>query len=191
MKRALALSAAATVLLALLSLVLGSVWWRMAALYVVMIPAAFTTRIEWRKLWRLRWWHLPAGLGGAVALYGAGWVVFRFLPPEQVAPLLAWKKQVPPALLWPLLVFIILGEEILWRNAVTMGIGGWRGAVVGAAAFAVAHVSLGMPALILAAFGAGLVWSTMVVATKSAWPAFVCHLAWDAAVMVLLPYATS
>jgi membrane protease YdiL (CAAX protease family) len=104
---------------------------------------------------------------------------------------LAAKSQVPPALVWPLLIFIILGEEILWRNAVTVGIGGWRGAAVGAVAFAIAHVSLGMPALILAAFGAGLVWSVMVVATKSAWPAFVCHLAWDAAAMVLLPYATS
>ena len=121
-------------------------------------------------------------------LYGAGWVVNRLLP-GQVAPLLAWKSQVPTPLLAPLLVFIVVGEEILWRNAVTMSVPGWKGVAVGAIVFAVAHVPLGIPLLVGAALGAGLVWSAMVAATKSAWPALVCHLAWDTAVLFWLPYA--
>jgi membrane protease YdiL (CAAX protease family) len=60
--------------------------------------------------------------------------------------------------------------------------------LVAAAAFATAHVPLGVPILLLAAFGAGGFWSAMVVKTRSAVPALVCHILWDMAVLFWLPY---
>jgi membrane protease YdiL (CAAX protease family) len=189
MKRALLLSIATITLLVLLGLAIRGVWWRMAALYAVMIPVALlVAKVDWRALWRPRAWHLPAGLAAAFALYAAGWIVHRFVPADQVARLLAWKTEAPSALLAPLLVFVIVGEEIVWRCAITMSVGGKMGVVVGTVAFAIAHIAMGIPFLAVAALGAGFVWSALVVATKSAWPALVCHLAWDVTVLFVLPY---
>jgi len=186
--RALVLSLSATALLALVSLFIPGVWWRMAAMYAVMLPASLLfAKIDWRKLWRLKAWHLPAGLGAAVVLYAGGWVLHRLFE-TSFGPLMAWKTEVSTTLLIPLLVFIVVGEEIVWRNAVTMSVPGWRGVALGAIAFGVAHAPLGVPLLVGLAFGAGMAWSAMVAATKSAWPALVCHLAFDVAVLLLIPY---
>ena len=188
MRRALILSAAATALLAAAGLVIHSVWWRMTALYAVMIPLSLgIAKVDWRTLWRLKAWHVPAGLAAAVVLYGAGWALHRLLQ-SSFGPLMAWKTEVSPALLPALLVFIVVGEEVVWRNAVTMSVPGWRGVALGAVAFGIAHAPLGVPLLVGLAFGAGLCWSAMVAVTKSAWPSLACHLAFDVAVLLLLPY---
>jgi uncharacterized protein YbjT (DUF2867 family)/membrane protease YdiL (CAAX protease family) len=197
--RAVGVAVLACVLLPILSLLLQNVWYRMAASAAVMIPAAmWAVRLGWRELYRPARWHLPAGLLAAAALYAAGAVVTRgilFLPgaPAQVAAPYRWPSLVPEALVLPLLVFIILGEEIVWRNAVTLPFaarfGPLGGSVAAGAAFAAAHLSLGMPVLLLAAFAAGTFWSAMVVRTRSALPALVCHIAWDLAVMMWWPYA--
>jgi hypothetical protein len=44
--------------------------------------------------------------------------------------------------------------------------------------------------LVMAALGAGFFWSVLVVQTRSAVPALVSHLVWDAAVLFLWPYPT-
>jgi membrane protease YdiL (CAAX protease family) len=47
---------------------------------------------------------------------------------------------------------------------------------------------MGVPLLVVAALGAGIVWGALVVKTGSAIPSLVSHLAWDMAVLVWLPY---
>ena len=92
----------------------------------------------------------------------------------------------------PLLLLIVVGEEIVWRNAVTLPLaarlGPWRGTVAAAAVFALAHLPLGVPLLLLAALGAGAFWSALVLKTRSAVPALVSHVLWDLAVLFWLPY---
>jgi membrane protease YdiL (CAAX protease family) len=67
--------------------------------------------------------HLGVGVAAAVFLYGAGAVTARLLAqnPElaaQMAMLYGWKGAVPSPLGAALVVFIVLGEEIVWRSAV-------------------------------------------------------------------------
>ena len=57
-----------------------------------------------------------------------------------------------------------------------------------AAVFALAHVPLGVPLLLLAALGAGTFWSALVLKTRSAVPALVSHVLWDLAVLFWFPY---
>jgi membrane protease YdiL (CAAX protease family) len=110
----------------------------------------------------------------------------------QAESLYAWTTAVPPAVVVALLPFIVLGEEIVWRNAVTLPLaarlGPWPGVLAAAAAFAAAHLPMGVPLLLIAAFAAGAFWSALVVKTGSAVPSLVSHLLWDVAVMFLLPY---
>jgi membrane protease YdiL (CAAX protease family) len=133
-----------------------------------------------------------------VLLYILSALVFAVLQhvpgaPAQIAAAYAWREGVPSLLALPLLLFIVLGEEIVWRNAITLPfaarLGPWRGAVLAAVAFAAAHVSLGIPVLLVAALGAGFFWSALVLKTRSAVPALVSHALWDVAVLFLWPLA--
>jgi membrane protease YdiL (CAAX protease family) len=179
-----------------------NVWYRLAASYAVLVPLALSgIPAGWRELYRPRWRLVAIGLAGAAALYAAGAVVTRLLllavpaASAQIAALYAWRRIVPEGLVLPLLLFIILGEEIVWRNAVTIPFAARLGPVLGClaagAAFAAAHLSLGVPMLLVAALAAGSFWSGLVVGTRSAWPALACHVAWDLAVMLWWPYAAA
>ena len=96
-----------------------------------------------------------------------------------------------PFILAPLLVFIIVAEEAIWRGAImlplTAKLGAWKGIVLASLAFAGAHAFIGPPLLVLAAFIAGMFWGILVVRTQGLFAAIVCHLLWDVTVMFLLP----
>ena len=195
---ALALLTVALVLSVGLAPVLPNVWYRMAAAALMLsIFALAGVEVGWRELFRPSLRHLALGAAAAVLLYGAGAAIAGLLAASpvlaaQMATLYGWKSTVPAAMAMPLVVFIVLGEEIVWRNAVTLPLaarlGSWTGVIVAALAFAAAHVSLGLPVLLLAAFGAGAFWSALVVKTRSAVPALLCHILWDMAVLFWLPY---
>jgi len=133
----------------------------------------------------------------AAVMYAVGALVTRLLtasPPlaAQIVELYGWKRMVPDALAVPLLLVIVLGEEIVWRNAVTLPLaarlGPWRGAAGAAALYALAHLPMGVPFLLLAALGAGTFWSALVLKTRSAVPALVSHVLFDLAVLFWFPY---
>jgi NADH dehydrogenase len=199
--RALALAMAGAALLPLLGTVFPNVWMRLAGAYALLVPAAFVdVRLPWRTLFVPRMRHLLEGVAAAAALWVGGATVSRVLlsvpwAAAQIAGVYGWRDTVPDGLILPLLLFIVIGEEIVWRNAVTLPLaarlGPVRGIALAAAAFAAAHLSLGVPVLLGAALAAGAVWSAMVVRTRSAVPALVCHLVWDLAVLFLWPYAGS
>jgi membrane protease YdiL (CAAX protease family) len=132
-------------------------------------------------------------------LYGIGAVVFHLLQQTaggaaQIAQIYGWRDTVPRALVIPMLVLIVIAEEVIWRNAVTLPFAARLGAIPGvllaALAFSSAHVSLGVPVLLLAALGAGAFWSALVVKTRSAIPALVSHVLWDLVVLFVLPYGS-
>ena len=195
---ALALAAAAAVLGAALRPVVPNVWYRLAAIGGALSAVALArVDVGWRELFRPRLRHLWLGLGSAVVLYVAGRIVTGMLLAvpafaAQVRAVYGWKSLIPGGLALPLLLLIVLAEEIVWRGAVTLPLaarlGPWPGTLAAAAAFAAAHIPLGVPVLLLAAFGAGWFWSALVVKTRSAIPALVAHAAWDVTVLFWLPY---
>jgi len=195
---ALALAAAAVVLSAALPPAIPNVWYRMAAAALVLSTLALA-RIDvgWRELYRPSLRHLGHGVVAAAVLYAAGAAIARLLAvlpalAAQMATLYGWKSAVPPGPAAALVAFIVLGEEIVWRGAVTLPLaarlGPWTGVLAAAAAFAAAHLTLGVPVLLLAALGAGAFWSALVIKTRSAVPALVCHILWDLTVLFWLPY---
>ena len=182
----------------LLGALVTNVWYRMATMGAALAAlAAFLVPIPWRTLLAPTRRTLLQGVGAAVFLYVAGAAVFLALQhsepaARQIQALYAWREAVPRAAVWPLLFLIVLMEELVWRLAVTLPLaaryGPWAGVILGAAAFALAHVAMGVPLLVLAALGAGAFWGLLVVRTGSAVPALVSHLLWDAAVLLVWPY---
>jgi len=198
---ALALAATAIALSVALALAVPNVWYRMAAAALVLSTLALTrVAVGWRELYRPAIHHLGYGVPAAAVLYAAGAATARLLAASpalaaQMTTLYGWKSGVPPELAVALVAFIVLGEEIVWRSAVTLPLaarlGPWKGVLTAAAAFAAAHAPLGVPVLLLAALGAGAFWSALVIKTRSGVPALVCHLVWDVTVLFWLPYAHS
>jgi membrane protease YdiL (CAAX protease family) len=195
---ALGVAALAFLLSAGLERIAGNVWHRMALQALVLMPTALVAvGLDWRALFRPSRRLVGLGLAAAVALYPAGRVVSSGLMAipafaAQAESLYAWTRAVPPWQVAALLPFIVLGEEVVWRNAVTLPLAGrlgpWPGVLVAAALFAAAHLPMGVPLLLIAAFAAGAFWSALVVKTGSAVPSLVSHLLWDVAVMFWLPY---
>jgi len=176
---------------------LPNVWFRMAAVGASLCALSFAlVPLPWRVLLTPSRRTLAVGTAATALLYVTGGAIFfalsRLGAGPQIDALYAWRDLVPRTLVWPLLMFIVLTEELVWRNAVTLPLaerfGPWTGAALGALAFTVAHVAMGVPLLLLAALGAGFFWGLLVVHTRSAVPALLSHLVWDAAVLLLWPY---
>jgi len=142
--------------------------------------------------------RVAAGLGAGALLWLCTHAVVRFVLPTLWPPwahharvLYGWQRGLPVAVLLPTLVVIVAAEEAVWRGIATrlsmQRLGRWRGVLAGAAIYALAHVATGNPLVVLAAAGAGLVWSWLYAATDDLVAPFVCHLAWDVAILFVAP----
>ena len=93
------------------------------------------------------------------------------------------------------LVPVVVGEELVWRGAVYGALVRRWGtpAAIGAGTllYALAHAPVGSPLLVLVAAACGLVWSLLRARTRSLVPALVCHVVWDAAVLIVWPLTSS
>lgn len=195
---AVGLALGGLVLMFVLTETVGNLWHRLALFYVLMIPAALLgVKLEWKKLFRFNWKHAGVGVVAAVALWALGWVgslVLHELWPDfagEVDAAYAMLADVPAWQAWPLLVWIIAGEEIVWRLGATLPCTDkWKawGVACGAGAFALVHIPWGGALLLIAAlvFGAG--WSALAWKSKSFWAPFVAHLGWDVLVLFVATY---
>jgi membrane protease YdiL (CAAX protease family) len=167
------------------------------AVYVALGLVALAAReLPWRSLLRPSASLVALGLVVAACMLGASVLVVAGLAaiaPSFVAPALdvyAWADD-PGPLSIAVLVAIILGEDILWRGAVTLLLAGRYGPVAGVLAagllFAISHVALGPPVLWLAALLAGAFWSALALRTRSLVPVIASHLAWDVGMVFLRP----
>jgi uncharacterized protein YbjT (DUF2867 family)/membrane protease YdiL (CAAX protease family) len=198
---AVALVILAVVVQAVLGMLVPNVWYRMAAGAAALSAVALTrVHVGWHELFRPTRRHVVQGAAAAAALYAAGAMVAHLITGSpalaaQMAELYGWKRAVPGALAIPLLLLIVLGEEVVWRAAVTLPLaarlGPWAGTLAAAAAFALAHLPMGIPLLLLAALGAGAFWSALAIKTRSVVPALLSHVLWDMAVLFWLPYVRS
>jgi membrane protease YdiL (CAAX protease family) len=94
--------------------------------------------------------------------------------------------------MWLMILWVIVGEEIVWRVAVTLPLAArWKGAgvAIGAAGFAAVHLPWGPPLLLLAALIFGACWGVIAWKTRNFWCVLISHLVWDALVMNLARYA--
>ena len=199
-RRALALAALAVGLLLALALLVPNVWLRMGAYYGLLGPLALgMLRLDWRRLLAPSPRRLVGGAAAAVLFYLLGWGGFHLLAAAfpalaaETATLYAWTDQAPARTLVPLLVAaIVVGEEIVWRGAITLPLaarlGPAIGGLLGALLFGAAHLLFASPLLILAAVALGFAWSWLALVTRSLVPPLVCHLLWDLAVLLWLPY---
>jgi membrane protease YdiL (CAAX protease family) len=195
---AVALTVGGLALMWLLTREVGNLWYRLAAFYLMMIPASLlAVKLEWKALFKFQGKHALYGLAAAALLYGVGWLGVWMLGevwPESAAQLedmYGLLADSPGWQLWPLLVFIIAGEEIVWRQAATQPfVAKFKdgAALIGAAAFTVIHIPWAPPVLWLATFVFGACWSWMAVRTKSFWAPFIAHVCWDLLIMFVAKY---
>ena len=187
----------AALLIAGLGAVTPDIWRCMLLANLVLIPAALgLLRLPWRALLRPGLSYMLVGTAAGTLLYGLAWLAalgLRAVPgvAGQLAALNLWGELLPLWQALPILLLVVLGEELFWRAGVALPVaarlGPWWGCAASATAFTLAHVWVGPPLLWLAAFGCGLVWAWMVVRWRSVVPALVCHALWDVAVVFVAP----
>lgn len=90
-----------------------------------------------------------------------------------------------------IIVFIILGEELVWRGAVQTALSRRFGAIptvlLAAALYGAGHVPVGMPLLAVVALCCGLYWSAIRALTGSLVAVLITHILWDLTVMAWAP----
>lgn len=177
---------------------IDAIWLRMIVIDVVLLLGAIATlRLRWRELWRPSRAATIAGLSAGAVMWAGAFAVAGLL--SVFAPslwsgsteLYAWAEALPLARSLAMLTVIVAGEEIIWRGALGIGlaarVGAWPAVGLSAAAFTLAHLTIGSPLLLLAAALAGGAWTWLAIRTRSLWAPFVAHLLWDAALLWLTP----
>jgi NADH dehydrogenase len=179
-------------------------WLRMPLLELVLASIALLgLPLAWRSTWRASLRGLGLGLGLALLLWLASLGVTAAL--AQLAPALwsgvddlyGWAHALAPLVALPLLLVVVAGEEIVWRGALGLGLAAKAlehervglACVASGALFALAHLTTGNALLWLAALLAGCTWTAIAIRTRSLFVSFVCHLAWDVALLWLTPLA--
>jgi len=136
---------------------------------------------------------IGAGFLMAVATYVLYPVVARLSPviATDIGGLYASFRALPPVLASLVLLPVVAGEELVWRGAVQAELvrrtGPWRGVVLAALAYALAHAPLGSPLLVAAALLCGLTWGALRLVTGSLLPSLLAHLLWDLLVFLSVP----
>ncbi len=73
------------------------------------------------------------------------------------------------------------------QTALVRRLGPWRGVILAALAYALAHAPLGSPVLVVVALSCGVVWGALRAASASLVPSLLAHLVWDILVLLWLP----
>jgi len=141
--------------------------------------------------------RLGLGLAAGAALFGltrlAVWALPKAWPAWEgyARDLGAWKGGHSTLFLATTLVMIVVAEETLWRGVVARfaveRFGRVVGLLAGAAFYAAAHAVTLNPLLLAAAFGCGLFWGLLAIATDDLTAPIVSHLAWDVMILFVVP----
>jgi len=174
--------------------IIADVWLRMVVLEAALaVIAVLALPLPWAELWRPRIAALVTGAIVGAATWGLALAVIATL--ERAAPgaiaalpaMRAWAGAWPLALAVPMLVVVVAAEEVVWRSAIALPLAGRigpvQGSIVAGLLFALAHVTMGPPILLVAAVLAGTGWAALTIRTRSAFATFIAHLGWDAALI--------
>lgn len=177
-------------------------WVRMSALELgLALLAGFALPLAWARAWAPSRAKLGLGLALALVMWlGALGVtgLLAVLAPglwAGVDDLYGWAHALELGLALPLLLIVVAGEEVVWRGALGLSLAAKALAhervglaLVGSGAvFAIAHLTTGNALLWIAALLAGCAWTAIAIRTRSLFVSFVCHLAWDIALLWITP----
>ncbi|HZL33306.1 MAG TPA: CPBP family intramembrane glutamic endopeptidase [Verrucomicrobiae bacterium] len=172
-------------------------WSRMTWTGICLGSFALITSSRSRRL-RPQWWHLPAGLASAGALY----LTFRvgdrfarqFVPggDAQIRDIYALRTLRPkPEIAARLALLVGPAEEIFWRGLVQSALmrryGRWPGAALAALAYGGVHVVTGNFTLMGAAGVAGAHWCALYAAGVPLGALIVSHTTWDIWIFLVQP----
>jgi membrane protease YdiL (CAAX protease family) len=198
MAAAVVLAFGGLALMWLLTREVGNLWYRLSIFYLLMIPVSLVAvKLEWKALLKFQSKHALYGIAAAALLYGVGWLgvfILREIWPDagdQLARMYDMLADLPSWQIVPLLLFVIVGEEVVWRQAATQPfVAKFKdgAALIGAAAFTLIHIPWAPPVLWLATFAFGAAWSWMAMRTKSFWAPFIAHICWDVLIMFVAKY---
>ncbi|HSJ14398.1 MAG TPA: CPBP family intramembrane glutamic endopeptidase [Longimicrobiales bacterium] len=167
-----------------------------AALLLAIIVLAFDREAA-RILLKLRPEHFVVGFVTGFLMAAA--TILIYLPLSRIAPVIAADaaglydafRGLSPILAILALAPVVLGEELVWRGVVQTALmrraGTVAGVLLSAAAYSLAQAPLGSAILMLVAFGCGLIWSLLRLATGSLIPPLVAHLVWSLVVLQWRP----
>ncbi len=197
----LALSVAAALILWYFVFVFpAGIFWVKMAIATPILAAISISQIIPRKedFLSIRLRHIVIGVGSAVLLYAvfyAGNIVLTLILPgshHMVASVYATGRSLPHWAIALLLLFVTSpAEEIYWHRFVQRTLGDRFGRLPAFFAtvslYTLVHVVTLNPALVLAAFVAGLVWGYIYYREGSIVPTVISHALWATTIFVLLP----
>ena len=175
--------------------IIADLWVRMLVLELGLVGVLIASGAPWRAWLRPR--HASWGIVAAAVMIGGALGVTALL--RAFAPSLMGSTQEVYAWAssWPLVATLVMlpiiagAEDFVWRFGITLGlvrrVGPGVATLVGGVAFAVAHATTGPPILWIAALLAGTAWSALAVRTRALLPVVLCHVLWDASMVLLAP----
>jgi CAAX protease family protein len=141
---------------------------------------------------------LGIGLAAGAVMVAATHVGFRLLegPFPALAPLverLYAELQAPPGPVaaLPVVVLVVLAEEVLWRSVlidmIRPRLGTLGTLVLATAVYSIPQMVAADGPLLAAAVGGGAVWSALYLWRRDLVAPFACHLVWDVVIFVVWP----
>lgn len=160
--------------------------------------ALYLDRPHLHASYAFKLWHVAAGVGSAIVLYGIFWVGHfvstRVLPfaGEQVESIYTLQAGQNPWVIAALLALIIgPAEEIFWRGFVQQRLSRRYGMIIGfliaTTVYALVHIWSFNFMLLAAAAICGGFWGLLFAFTGRLWPCIISHAIWDVIIFILLP----
>lgn len=172
------------------------VWMGIGSTALVLGTAVLAASAQVRRQLRPSLRLIGIGAAAGIVMIAATHILFplavRLFPglKEQTAALYGSLGAPTPNKL-AIIVFVILGEELVWRGAVQTALARRFGAIptvlLAAVLYGAGHVPVGMPLLAVVALCCGLYWSALRALTGSLVAVLVTHILWDLTVMAWAP----
>jgi NADH dehydrogenase len=190
---------ASVLLLALPASLLWSsdVFWRVGPVTALAaIIALLAVRLPWRDVLRPSIAKLGVGLGWAAVMFAVSFAAVKLGRTfvwfaDQVDTVYGWTDSYSPAAIVAAVGAVVIAEDIVWRGAIALPLAARLGPIVGTLVagglFAAAHLTIGPPVLVAAAFVAATAWGLLAVRTRSLATVIACHLGWDVAMIATMP----
>ncbi len=132
---------------------------------------------------------IPAGVISGLVLYSTfaltALILRKFSPYLYlyVGSIKNLKEMLPWYITFPVSMFVSISEETFWRGFIQRRLmimfGKLYGYLLTVLLYTLAHTTTFNPALVTAAFGAGMVWGFVFLWKKDLFPAMVSHMTWD------------
>lgn len=173
-------------------------WPMMVAATGFLAFVGFLAQQERTDIYRLRIWHVLAGVCSALLLYGIfylGRKILVFVFPTsvfEIEDVYGIRHGAPAGLIAFLLLFWIgPAEEIFWRGFIQercmKNRGSWKGLVLATLIYMLVHVSSLNFTLVLASGVCGFWWGLQFSIFRNLWPVIIAHAVWDVMIFVAWP----